>query len=215
MKQLELQFRDEPDTPFFLYIASQAPHYPLQAPQPLIEKYRKIYAQPLEDIWGERVLRMRALGLFPQDAPVAAPVLSANKIKAIRAEAPARAAMIEAADTELGKLVKLLEESGKLNDTLILVASDNGAASKSSEITNAPFRGAKGNLYEGGVLSPLAARWPSGNIGGGTRSDAMTTYLDMMPTFLEAAGVAYPETRQKGTPLQPLSGRSLLPLCPW
>ncbi|CAA0116702.1 Arylsulfatase [Halioglobus japonicus] len=212
MKQLDRQFRDEPDTPFFLYIPSQAPHYPLQAPETLIEKYREIYAQPLEDIWNQRVLHMRELGLFPQEAPVKFPTLTAKNEKAIRADAAIRAAMIETADAELGKLIQLLKDSGRLDNTLILVASDNGAASNTGQLTNAPFRGAKGNLYEGGLLSPLVARWPAGNIGAGTRTDAMTTYLDIMPTFLQAADVAYPETDWEGAPLQPLSGRSLLPL---
>jgi arylsulfatase A-like enzyme len=212
MKQLDRQFREDPDSPFFLYIPSQAPHKPLQAPEPLIEKYRKIYAQPLQDIWNQRVLHMRELGLFPQEAPVEFPLLTAKNEEAIRAGAATRAAMIETADAELGKLIQLLEDSDRLDNTLILVASDNGAASETGQLTNAPFRGAKGNLYEGGLLSPLVARWPAGNIAAGTRTDAMTTYLDIMPTFLQVANVAYPETGAQGTPLQPLSGRDLLPL---
>jgi arylsulfatase len=210
--QLSFQFEDEADIPFFLYIASQSPHYPLGAPEALIEKYRKIYAQPLEDLWNDRVSRMRDLGLFPKAAPVNVPGFAAIKANEIREKAVLRAAMIEATDTEFGKLLTLLEKHGKLDNTLIVVASDNGAAAETSQLTNAPYRGAKGNLYEGGVLSPLAAQWPAGGILPGAVADEMSTYLDLMPTFLAVAGVTYPENWQDDKPLQPLMGRNLLPI---
>jgi arylsulfatase len=50
MKQLGTQFETDKDTPFFLFFATQAPHYPLAAPEELIAKYRKVYDRPLEDI---------------------------------------------------------------------------------------------------------------------------------------------------------------------
>jgi arylsulfatase A-like enzyme len=120
--------------------------------------------------------------------------------------------MIEATDTEFGKLLMLLEENDKLDNTLIIVASDNGAAAETGELANAPYRGAKGNLYEGGVLSPLVARWPAGGIAAGKLSDEMITYLDLMPTFLNVTAVNYPKTWKSEIPLEPLQGRNLVPL---
>jgi arylsulfatase A len=120
--------------------------------------------------------------------------------------------MIESSDAELGKLLQLLEENGRLDNTLIIVASDNGASTTTSSLTNAPYRGAKGTLFEGGTLSPLVARWPAGNIKVHGMTDQMSTYLDLMPTFLHVAGITYPERWHDGMPLSPLEGRNLLPL---
>jgi arylsulfatase A-like enzyme len=212
MKQLSLQFETDSETPFFLYIASQSPHDPLQAPQALVDKYRKIYDRPLEDLWHDRVSRMRDMGLFPVEAPIQIPLFTSKDEARIRSAAAIRAAMIETSDTELGSLVQLLEENGELDNTLIIVASDNGASSTTSELTNAPFLGAKGVLYEGGTLSPLVARWPGGKIKVNAVTDEMTTYLDLMPTFLQVAGISYPAGWHGETHLRPLEGRNLLPL---
>ncbi len=103
MKLLKLQFQTEPETPFFVYVASQSPHGPLQAPEALIDKYRKIYQRPLEDIWNDRVSRMRQMGLFPAMAPVTIPLFTGKDVDVLRATAATRAAMIEATDTAFGK----------------------------------------------------------------------------------------------------------------
>jgi arylsulfatase A-like enzyme len=212
LKELKLQFQRESDTPFFVYFASQSPHEPLQAPQGLIDKYRKIYERPLEDIWQERVSRMRQMGLFPPQAVAPAPQFTSAESEGIRAASAIRAAMIESTDAEFGKLLQLLEESGKLDNTLIIVASDNGASTTTAKLTNAPYKGAKGVLDEGGTLSPLVARWPAGKIKANGTTDDMATYLDLMPTFLHIAGVDYPAKWHDGTPLGPLPGRNLIPL---
>ncbi len=212
MQRLKLQFQTEPETPFFVYFASQSPHGPLQAPEVLIEKYRKIYKKPLEDIWNDRVSRMRQMGLFPPGSPAKIPLFSGKDVDVLRATAATRAAMIEATDTAFGKLLQLLEESGKLENTLIIVASDNGGTTTTYKLSNAPYRGAKASLYEGGVLSPLVARWPAGGLKVNGMTDEVTTYLDLMPTFLHATGVAYPPRWHTDTPLSPLEGRNLLPV---
>lgn len=212
MKLLRHQFKTEPDRPFFVYFAAQAPHDPLQGPQDLVDKYRKIYDRPLEDIWQERVARMRKMGFLTPEAPVTMPQFTSLDVEGVHSTAAIRAAMIESTDAEFGKLLQLLEDSGKLDNTLIIIASDNGATTTTSRLTNAPFIGAKGVLHEGGTLSPLVARWPAGNIKANGMTDEVTTYLDLMPTFLQVAGVAYPASWQDGTPLSPLEGRNVMPL---
>ena len=151
------------------------------------------------------------MGLFPSEAPTNIPQFTTLDVEGVRATAAIRAAMIESSDTAFGKFIKLLEENGKLDNTLIIVASDNGATTTTSTLTNAPYRGAKGVLYEGGTLSPLVARWPAGKIEGNRMTGEMTTYLDLMPTFLHVAGVEYPARWHAGTPLNPLEGRNLMP----
>ena len=97
---------------------------------------------------------------------------------------------IEWFDRHFGKMLKLLEEAGELQNTLIVVTSDNGM----------PFPRAKANLYEYGIHMPLAIWWP-GEISGGKVVDDLVSFVDFAPTFLEAAGERVPEA---------VTGRSLL-----
>ncbi len=99
---------------------------------------------------------------------------------------------IEWYDQQLARTVKLLEEKGLLEETLIVVTSDNGM----------PFPRAKVNLYDWGVHMPLAIRWGS-NIKAGTVIPSLVSHTDFAPTFLEAAGLPRPAG---------IAGRSLLPL---
>jgi len=82
--------------------------------------------------------------------------------------------------------------------------------------SNTPFRLYKHWVHEGGVATPFVACWP-GRIGAGGVCQAPAHVVDLMPTFLEAAGVAYPESLE-GRALTPPEGESLLPALrgePW
>ena len=108
-----------------------------------------------------------------------------------------RLRMLTAADEGFGKVLEALEESGQLDDTLIVVTSDHGY-----------FYGEHGLneerrlAYEETIRTPLAMR-RAGAIPAGTESDAFVSSVDLAPTMLAAAGVAVPPEMQ---------GRSLLPL---
>ncbi len=95
-------------------------------------------------------------------------------------------------DREVGELLALLEKRGQLDNTLVVVTSDNGW----------PFPRAKANLYDAGTRMPLAVRWPV-RIRGGRTLDDFVNLADLAPTFLEAAGLK---------PLPEMTGRSLLGL---
>lgn len=117
------------------------------------------------------------------------------------------AAMVTRADRHVGRVLALLKELQLEQDTVVLVASDNGAHSgegKGYEFfrSNGSLRGEKGELYEGGIRVPLIVRWP-GVVKSGTTSDHITAFCDMLPTFAEIAGVDTP----KG-----LDGRSFVPV---
>ncbi|MCC6489976.1 MAG: sulfatase [Candidatus Hydrogenedentes bacterium] len=99
---------------------------------------------------------------------------------------------IEYFDAQLGRILERLERSGELDDTLIVVTSDNGM----------PFPKAKANVYEYGTHVPLAMRWPGG-IRANTTTDSLISSIDLAPTFLELAGVPLPVT---------VAGCSLCPL---
>ncbi len=89
-------------------------------------------------------------------------------------------AEIEWFDQHLGRMLALLEAKGELDNTIVVVTSDNGMA----------FPRAKANMYEYGIHMPLAIRW--GKAAGGRRVDTLVSLVDLAPTFLAAAGVAHP-----------------------
>jgi len=101
-------------------------------------------------------------------------------------------AEVEWFDSHLGRMLRVLERGGELDNTLIVATSDNGM----------PFPRAKVNLYDWGVRMPLAIRWGA-RVSGGRRVDDFVSHIDLAPTFLEAAGIAAPAG---------LAGQSLLPL---
>jgi N-sulfoglucosamine sulfohydrolase len=92
-------------------------------------------------------------------------------------------AEIEWFDDHLGRMLAALERIGELDNTLVIVTSDNGM----------PFPRAKANLYEHGTHVPLAVRWPE-YVQAGTTSDALVSFVDIAPTILGAAGAVVPET---------------------
>ena len=99
---------------------------------------------------------------------------------------------VERFDRDVGAVVAALEKNGELENTILIVTSDNGM----------PFPRAKANVYDAGARMPLAIRWPAA-IKAGTRIDAFVSLADLAPTLLEAAGERVPA---------PATGRSLLPL---
>ena len=109
-------------------------------------------------------------------------------------------AMVTTLDHHVGELIEALDESGQADNTLVVFTSDNGG--HPNYAGNAPLRGSKWNLYEGGIRVPLILRWPDG-IEAGYRSGTPVWSLDFFPTFLDLAGSDAPEDRL---------GVSLLPI---
>ncbi|MDG3002284.1 sulfatase [Paludisphaera mucosa] len=109
---------------------------------------------------------------------------------------PTYAAMIASVDESVGRVLKTIDDLGLGDDTLVVFTSDNGGVggygregiAVGKEITdNAPLRGGKGMLYEGGVRVPYIFRW-TGKIPSGTTSDQPINSVDLYPTLLEVAG---------------------------
>ncbi|MEM9352113.1 MAG: sulfatase-like hydrolase/transferase [Planctomycetota bacterium] len=96
------------------------------------------------------------------------------------------AAMMLALDRGVGRVVRRLDELGERENTLIVFLSDNGGATNNSS-WNGPLSGAKGSLREGGIRVPMIWNWP-GRIDAGRVEDAVVSSLDLLPTFLAAAG---------------------------
>ena len=100
------------------------------------------------------------------------------------------AAMVESVDRSTKRIFGVLEELGLDQQTLVLFTSDNGGLDRQGSPTeNAPLRSGKGYAYEGGIRVPFLARWP-GVIPAGKISEVPVCSIDILPTFLEAAGLA-------------------------
>jgi arylsulfatase A-like enzyme len=154
--------RRHKDAPFFLYLPHFAVHAPHDAKPDLIARFK------------------------PK-----APAGGHNN--------PTYAAMIASVDESVGRILALLDELKLAENTLVIFSSDNGGVGgyaregiKAGGITdNAPLRGGKGMLYEGGVRVPYIFRWP-GRIPAGTVCDQPINSVDLYPTLLEVAGAEPP-----------------------
>ncbi len=113
------------------------------------------------------------------------------------------AGMTTALDEAVGQIVETLRRQNLLDRTIILFASDNGGPAPGRISSNAPFRGGKGSIYEGGMRSPAFVYWP-GQIKPGT-VDAPLHIVDWYPTLLNLAGA---NLRQD----LPLDGRDVWPV---
>ena len=95
-------------------------------------------------------------------------------------------------DWQVGQVLKKLDKHGLSEDTLVMVVSEQGSG----------FPFAKWTCYENGLQSAMVVRWPE-KIKAGSKTSAMVEYVDVLPTFLEAAGKNIPEV---------LEGKSFLPV---
>ena len=121
---------------------------------------------------------------------------------------PTYAAMIESMDGAVGTLLDTLDRLNLAEKTIIIFASDNGGnmynqVDGTTPTSNAPLRGGKATVFEGGVRTPLVIAWP-GLAAAGTRSDALVQSEDFYPTLL--AGLDLPIA-----PGQKFDGTSILP----
>lgn len=143
------------------------------------------------------------------------------------------AAMVERMDQAIGRVLAKLDQTGQRDNTLVLFISDNGASGETpnagqpgappgdrasylgygipwANLSNTPWRLYKTTLHEGGISTPLIARWPDGISTPGRRHDGVGHVIDVMATVAEVAGASYPATIA-GQPTIPLAGTSLVP----
>ena len=180
------------DEPFLLYFSFYSVHTPLQGREDLVDKYRakavELESRPEfadeEQVW-------------PTDEP--------RKVRIVQNHA-VYAAMVEAMDAAVGRVLARLDELGLAENTIVCFTSDNGGLSTSegSPTSNLPYRGGKGWLYEGGIREPFLIRWP-GVTEPGSTCDVPVCGIDFLPTLLEAAAAV----EHAG---EIVDGRSLAPL---
>ena len=115
---------------------------------------------------------------------------------------PTYAAMIETMDTDVGRLIDYLKQSGKFKNTFIIFTSDNGGVYKITK--QWPLRAGKGSFYEGGIRIPMIVVWP-GQVKAETSTSQPVVNLDFFPTFLDIAEIQKPNDKI-------LDGKSFLPV---
>lgn len=228
----------ESDQPFFHYIAFNAPHYPLQAPKENIRKYLGRYDSGWEALRAERFAKQKKLGIFPKDMtlppmPKHVPQwgsLSAHEKQFESFRMAIFAAMVDRVDRNIGRMVDYLKAKGELDNTLIMLCSDNGACpferSKNIDVPpwkggsfylydaswatvgNTPLRHYKQTQHEGGISSPLIVHWPGHIKKEGSWERSSGHLVDVMATCLEVSGAEYPTSEN----IEPIQGKSLVPL---
>jgi len=123
-------------------------------------------------------------------APLQAPQQDIDLYKHIKREnRRIYAAMIHRLDINVGKIIKALKSAGVYDNTVVVFLSDNGGPGTglNSRTVNAPFRGSKGILLEGGIHVPFIMSWPKG-LKANSRYENPVTTLDLTPTFVGLAG---------------------------
>jgi arylsulfatase A-like enzyme len=144
------------------------------------------------------------------------------------------AAMVDRMDREIGRVLDQLKDMHALENTVILFMSDNGASAERilrgdghdpaappgswhsylciepgwANLANAPLRRSKIFVHEGGISTPLIVHWPQGLRARGELRHNPSHLVDLVPTILDLAGGAKPESWQ-GQPIPPAPGRSL------
>lgn len=234
----------ESGKPFFLYLAHVAPHFPLMAPESDIARFRGRYMAGWEQLRRERFERQQEMGLVGPnqglsplpDTATPWSDLTPKRKKRFDSLMAIYAATVSRVDRSVGDLVAHLRERDMLDNTLILIMSDNGGNAESgpngrtgaapwggprssvfsgmnwATLQNAPFRSFKHFTLEGGIATPLIAHWPDG-IEPSQRGALERTpghVIDIMPTLVEVAGAHYPE-QHDGHAILPMEGVSLAP----
>lgn len=128
--------------PFFLYVAYTAPHWPMHAPENLIDSYNGMYDGGYGQIRQKRYERMKAMGIVDKSCLLSNQVGDWEKVGNKKWEIrlmQTYAAMISIMDEGVGKIIKELKNKGQLENTLILFLQDNGGCSEGVGRQTKPF----------------------------------------------------------------------------
>lgn len=181
------------DEPFLAYLSFYSVHTPLMAPKDLVAKYQA---------------KAKKLGLSDENAFAEEEQVFGDKPRRVRIQQnhAVYAAMVEAMDRAVGKVLNQITKLGLDDSTAVFFIGDNGGLSTSegSPTSNLPFRGGKGWIYEGGIREAFLARCPGVTTPGSVSSEPVCS-TDFYPTILEYCGLPL-------KPNQHLDGQSLVPL---
>ena len=245
MGDFALEFIDaatKKENPFLLYVAFNAPHYPLHAPEADIKKCDGRYDGGWDQLRTSRYAKQLKIGLIPEKfklskRPDHIPTWDSLSAKERQWESDRMevfAAMVEVMDQNIGRLVDRLKAKGVWENTLFLFCADNGACpfertrgrylkpwdpksywtydASWAHAGNTPFRFYKQNQHEGGISSPLIAHWPKGLK---TKPGSITRQPGHLIDFMATFIDVAKATYPKQIgerKIDPLMGQSLLPI---
>lgn len=253
--------------PFFLYVAYTAPHYPIQARKEYIDRYKGHYVAGWDSLRVRRYERMLEMGILPSGTKLSDKdeqcydwkdekyrLWQQNRMEVY-------AAMVEQMDQGVGDIVAELRRQGKLENTMIIFMSDNGASNEGhlyntvertgapwkdrmipdstldgrkvfpgdfpdhelggpdtygsygpqwAHLSVTPFRRYKSWMHEGGICTPMIVSWQARITDCGAFRKGVYSIIDIMPTFLDVARAAYPDSI-RGQKTLPITGVSMLP----
>lgn len=233
--------RKDKEKPFFTYIPFTAPHWPLHAFEDDIARYQGRYLGGWDSLRNVRFEKMKQLGIIQPEWKLSErnenvtpwDSLSDSTRRYYDRLMAVYAAMIDRMDRNVGKLLATLEETGDLDNTLILFLSDNGGCHEIvhrsdratavpgtpesydgyeyswASASNTPFKWFKHWSHEGGISTPFIAWYPA-EIQPGL-SHSVGYVADIMPTLIEYAGTGYPESF-RGQTITKSVGQSLVPV---
>ena len=188
----------ERDDPFFAFLSFYEVHNPRQAPDSLVDKYRQKRAdRGLDPDEFESSEFEEIEQVWPDEEP---------RLERVVQGRPVYAAMVEAMDIAIGRVLAALQANGLAENTVVVFTSDNGGLSTAEgrNTSNRPLRGGKGWVYEGGIREPLIVRWP-GVTPAGSTTDVPAISTDFYPTLLEVAGLPQrPDQHRDGVSLAPV-----------
>jgi arylsulfatase len=191
------------ETPFFMLVTYTAPHWPMHALPEDIDKYKGKYAEGWDVLREKRLERMKAMGLVSKDTPL--PLR--DKTGTAWADAPHKeweqrrmevyAAMVDAVDQGVGKMVKQLKQTGRFENTLFLVLSDNGASAehyppeKTGRFLNTQTRDG-GPMHIGAIPSIMAGPEDTWQTVGANWAFMSSTPFRMYKSYEHQGGHAVP-----------------------
>jgi len=256
------------EKPFLHYLPFIAPHFPLHARAEDIAKYRDRYLDGWDQLRLARHARQREMGLvqtslsalerevgppyhFPDafeklgpgeiNRPLPWTELTDEQRRFQATKMAIHAAMIDRMDQEIGRYLDQLRSMGAFENTLIFVASDNGASAEImvrhgghdptaapgseksylclgpgfSSAANTPFRRHKTWVHEGGISTPLIVHWPQGLSKTNELRHTPGHLIDLVPTILDVTGLSDSVEQERNSDgaeqIPPFAGRSLLP----
>jgi arylsulfatase A len=181
IQKAALEFIDaNRDRAFFLYYPTTIPHAELFAREDYLIRYRGKYDPEKSYIGTDSGPDFR-LGPYGSQPEAHA----------------AFAAMINELDDYVGEILDKVAEFGLEKNTIVVFASDNGphlegGADPDYFMSNGDLRGYKRDMYEGGIRTPMLVKWP-GKVKPGTRSNHISAFWDILPTFADITGAHVPE----------------------
>lgn len=201
--------RTTPDKPFFLYLAYNAPHFPLQAPAELIRKYETRYSSGWDQLRNERIEQMKKRGIIPPNTKLskrstwknygetesgtnpAWDTLSKTRQTDLAQRMAIYAAMVDRMDQQIGRVIQSLKDQNEFSNTLIIFTSDNGACFEWDPFGFDVKSSNQNIMHEGDAIQQMGNRSTFHSLGSGW-ANACNTPWRLYKHFNHEGGIASP-----------------------